>query len=117
MRKVQREIEEQYRDCPIRNVIDKFGVKWSLLVLYYLDTFGTTRFNDLNRKMTDCSQKMLSQTLKRLEQIGLVSRRVYPEVPPRVEYSITELGKSLMPHIGGLMEWAKVHLMYNAKAI
>ena len=51
-------------------------------------------------------QKMLSQTLKRLEQIGLVARHVYPEVPPRVEYSITELGKSLMPHVIGLMEWA-----------
>ena len=67
--------------------------------------------------MTDCSQKMLSQTLKRLEQIGLVSRHVYPEVPPRVEYSTTELGKTLMPHINGLMEWAKENLMYNVKAI
>ncbi len=63
------------------------------------------RFNDLGRDMSDCSQKMLSQTLKRLEQIGLVSRQVYPEVPPRVEYSITEL-ESLMPHVNGLMEWA-----------
>ena len=64
------------------------------------------RFNDLGRDMSDCSQKMLSQTLKRLDQIGLVARQVYPEVPPRVEYSITELGKSLMPHVIGLMEWA-----------
>jgi len=64
------------------------------------------RFNDLGRDMADCSQKMLSQTLKRLEQIGLVNRQVFPEVPPRVEYSITEMGKSLMPHITGLMSWA-----------
>ena len=64
------------------------------------------RFNDLGRYMADCSQKMLSQTLKRLEQIGLVNRQVFPEVPPRVEYSITEMGKSLMPHITGLINWA-----------
>ncbi len=56
---------------------------------------GTLRFNELHREMTDCSQKMLSQTLKRLEQIGLISRQVYPEVPPRVEYSLTDRGQSL----------------------
>jgi len=106
MRKINRTIDEKYKACPIRNVIEKFGDKWSLLVLYHLNDRGTMRFNDLGRDMSDCSQKMLSQTLKRLEQIGLVSRQVYPEVPPRVEYSITELGKSLMPHVNGLMEWA-----------
>ena len=106
MRKINRTIDEKYKACPIRNVIEKFGDKWSLLVLYHLNERGTMRFNDLGRDMSDCSQKMLSQTLKRLEQIGLVSRQVYPEVPPRVEYSITELGESLMPHVNGLMEWA-----------
>ena len=106
MRKINRTIDEKYKACPIRNVIEKFGDKWSLLVLYHLNERGTMRFNDLGRDMSDCSQKMLSQMLKRLEQIGLVSRQVYPEVPPRVEYSITELGESLMPHVNGLMEWA-----------
>ena len=106
MRKINRTIDEKYKACPIRNVIEKFGDKWSLLVLYHLNERGTMRFNDLGRDMSDCSQKMLSQTLKRLEQIGLVARHVYPEVPPRVEYSITELGESLMPHVIGLMEWA-----------
>ena len=106
MRKINRTIDEKYKACPIRNVIEKFGDKWSLLVLYHLNERGTMRFDDLGRDMSDCSQKMLSQTLKRLEQIGLVSRQVYPEVPPRVEYSITELGESLMPHVNGLMEWA-----------
>jgi DNA-binding HxlR family transcriptional regulator len=56
--------------------------------------------------MSDCSQKMLSQTLKRLEQIGLISRQVYPEVPPRVEYSLTARGQSLMPHVSALIGWA-----------
>ena len=73
MRKLQREVDPQYLNCPIRNVIDKFGDKWSLLVLYHLNEHGTLRFNELHRDMSDCSQKMLSQTLKRLEQIGLIS--------------------------------------------
>ena len=67
------------------------------------------RFNSLRRDMADCSQKMLSQTLKRLEQLHLISRRLYPEVPPRVEYGLTETGKSLMPHLQSLIDWAKAH--------
>ena len=59
--------------------------------------------------MTDCSQKMLSQTLKNLEQSHLVHRKVYPEVPPRVEYSLTETGKSLMPALAALIAWGKEH--------
>jgi len=109
MRKLQREVDSRYLTCPIRNVIDKFGDKWSLLVLYQLHDKGTLRFNELHREMADCSQKMLSQTLKRLEQIGLISRQVYPEVPPRVEYSLTARGQSLMPHVNALIGWALEH--------
>ncbi len=86
-------------------MIDKFGDKWSLLVLYQLHDNGTLRFNELHRDMADCSQKMLSQTLKRLEQIGLISRQVYPEVPPRVEYSFTDLGRTLIPIIEQMRTW------------
>ena len=106
MRKIVKEVDPQYLNCPIRNVIDKFGDKWSLLVLYHLNEL---RFNELHRDMSDCSQKMLSQTLKRLEQIGLISRQVYPEVPPRVEYSLTARGQSLMPHVSALIGWALEH--------
>ena len=106
MRKIYKEVDPQYLNCPIRNVIEKFGDKWSLLVLYHLNEHGTLRFNELHRDMSDCSQKMLSQTLKRLEQIGLISRQVYPEVPPRVEYSLTARGQSLMPHVSALIGWA-----------
>ena len=100
-----------YLACPIRNVISRFGDKWSMLVLYSLHASdsGVLRFNELRRLMTDCSQKMLSQTLKNLEQSHLVHREVYPEVPPRVEYSLTETGKSLMPAITSLIDWAFVH--------
>ena len=115
MRKINKEIDPRYLTCPIRNVIDKFGDKWSLLVLYQLHVKGTLRFNELHREMADCSRKMLSQTLKRLEQIGLISRQVYPEVPPRVEYSLTARGQSLMPHVNALIGWALEHFEEIAK--
>ena len=105
------DIQAQYLNCPIRQVVSRFGDKWSLLVLFLLnrsDT-GVLRFNEIRRFMTDCSQKMLSQTLKNLEQSHLVHREVYPEVPPRVEYSLTDTGKSLMPVLTALIDWGKEH--------
>jgi len=106
-----KDITAEYLACPIRQVISRFGDKWSLLVLFMLnksDT-GVLRFNEIRHLMTDCSQKMLSQTLKNLEQSHLVHREVYPEVPPRVEYSLTETGKSLMPSVSSLIEWGQKH--------
>ena len=105
------DIKAEYLACPIRQVISRFGDKWSLLVLFLLnrsDT-GVLRFNEMRRFMTDCSQKMLSQTLKNLEQSHLVHREVFPEVPPRVEYSLTETGRSQMPALTALIEWGKEH--------
>ncbi len=108
---VMADIKAEYLACPIRNVISRFGDKWSMLVLFMLNRSetGILRFNEIRRLMTDCSQKMLSQTLKNLEQSHLVNRKVYPEVPPRVEYSLTETGKSLMPAILALIDWGKEH--------
>ncbi len=105
------DIKAEYLACPIRQVVSRFGDKWSLLVLFLLnrsDT-GVLRFNEMRRFMTDCSQKMLSQTLKDLEQSHLVHREVFPEVPPRVEYSLTETGRSLMPVLTALIDWGKEH--------
>ena len=108
MQKKEKIVDAGYLSCPIRNVIAQFGDKWSLLVLYYLhQAGGAMRFNELHRRMTDCSQKMLSQTLKNLEKNHLVNRQQFPEVPPRVEYSLTEIGQSLMPSLEGLITWAK----------
>ena len=108
---VMADIKAEYLACPIRNVISRFGDKWSMLVLFMLhrSETGILRFNEIRRLMTDCSQKMLSQTLKNLEQSHLVHREVYPEVPPRVEYSLTDTGKSLMPAIMALIEWGQMH--------
>ena len=105
------DIKAEYLACPIRQVVSRVGDKWSMLVLYMLHTSetGILRFNEIRHLMTDCSQKMLSQTLKNLEQSHLVHREVYPEVPPRVEYSLTETGKSLMPALTALIVWGKEH--------
>lgn len=99
--------------CPVRNVIARFSGKWSILVLCVLSENETTRFNEVGKAIPDISPKVLTDTLKNLEVSGLVSRKLYAEVPPKVEYSLTDIGKSLMPHIGSLIGWA----MENFKAL
>lgn len=93
-------------DCPIRNILSRLGDKWSILVLVLMETNGTMRFSDFQKQMEDISQRMLTVTLRSLEEDGLVSRKVYAVVPPKVEYSLTSRGKSLMPHLQGLVGWA-----------
>ncbi|MDE6654150.1 MAG: helix-turn-helix transcriptional regulator [Muribaculaceae bacterium] len=92
--------------CPVRNIISRFSGKWSLLVLCVLSENESTRFNEINKAIPDISPKVLTETLKGLESDGLISRHLYPEIPPRVEYSLTGLGRSLMPHINALIAWA-----------
>lgn len=108
---MKKEANPEYLTCPIRQVISRFGDKWSLLVLYTLDRSqtGVMRFNELHAHMSDCSQKMLSKTLKDLQASHLVGRKVYAEVPPRVEYRLTDVGQSLIPTLDQLTGWAKTH--------
>jgi len=96
-------------NCPIRNVLDRFGDKWSILVILLLKEGEKVRFGELRKAIGDISQKMLTVTLRSLEADGLVSREVFPEIPPRVEYELTELGLSLVPHIESLSAWASNH--------
>lgn len=96
--------------CPIRNVVARFGNKWSLLVMLAIDESGTIRFNGLCKTIPDISTKVLSNTLHLLETDGLVNRTVFPEVPPRVEYELTPLGRTLIPIIRSLTEWARTHM-------
>lgn len=93
-------------DCPVRNVLDRVGDKWSILVVTILGDAGTLRFNELNAIIGTISQKMLTVTLKTLEADGLISRKIYPQVPPRVEYTLTPLGESLLPAMSLLVNWA-----------
>lgn len=96
--------------CPIRNVVARFGDKWSLLVLCIIDGEGTVRFNELGRLIPDISTRVLSGTLKTLEADGLIDRKVYAQVPPKVEYTLTDTGKSLIPLIYHLTEWAQKNM-------
>lgn len=93
-------------DCPIRNIISRFSGKWTMLVLCILAENPTTRFNAIGKAIPDISPKVLSDTLKNLEADGMISRNVYAEIPPRVEYSLTPLGESVMPLIANLVTWA-----------
>ncbi len=96
--------------CPVRNILSRLGDKWSLLVLISLQANGVMRFSDIKRSIGDVSQRMLTVTLRTLEADGMVRREAYAEVPPRVEYRLTARGRSLMPHIYSLVDWAKEHM-------
>lgn len=96
--------------CPIRNILARMSDKWSLLVIYTLTQADRMRFGDIRRAIPDVSQKMLTVTLRTLEEDGFVIRTIYPEVPPRVEYELTERAHSLFPHIQALILWAKENM-------
>ena len=101
---------ELYPDCPIRNILNRISDKWTLLVLYTLNGHEAMRFRDLSAELPDISQKMLVLTLRTLESDGFVQRKVYAEVPPRVEYMLTARAHSLFPIINQLIQWAKEHM-------
>jgi DNA-binding HxlR family transcriptional regulator len=94
--------------CPAREILASIANKWTVLVLSVL-TEDITRFNELRRRVQGVTQKALTQTLRDLERLGLVSRRIYAEVPPRVEYSLTPLGESLVKVLDDMREWTERH--------
>lgn len=96
--------------CPVRDILSRLSSKWAMLVLVTLNANGTMRFGDIQRSIGDISQRMLTVTLRALEADGLVCRRIYPEVPPRVEYELTERGHSLIPYVEGLVNWALANM-------
>ncbi|HCT30180.1 MAG TPA: transcriptional regulator [Bacteroidales bacterium] len=98
-------------NCPVRNVVDRIGDKWSVLVLMVLEEGEVLRFNEICGYINTISQKMLTVTLKTLEADGLVKRTVYPQIPPKVEYQLTPRGKTLLPHLHGLVNWAQNNMI------
>lgn len=96
--------------CPVRNVIARFGTKWALLTLLIIGEHDVVRFNELNRLIPDVSSRVLSSTLRTLEADGLIDRKVYAVVPPKVEYRLTDIGQSLLPLIRQLTEWAQTNM-------
>ena len=98
--------ETHHEFCPVRDIMDRFGDKWSLLAILNLGYFGKTRFNELKNKIDGISQRMLTVTLRTMERDGLIVRKIFAEVPPRVEYELTPLGYDLLQKIIELAQWA-----------
>jgi DNA-binding HxlR family transcriptional regulator len=97
--------------CPVAPVVDIVFSRWTTPILWSLNYQGRQRFVELQRRITSITPKVLTQRLRQLERDGLVARTYHPEVPPRVEYEITELGRSLAPIFAHLTEWAAEHLV------
>lgn len=95
--------------CPVETTIDLIGGKYKALILWHLST-GTLRFNQLQKLITSATPRMLTLQLRELETQNLIARKIYAEVPPRVEYSMTELGKSLMPILTAMRDWGAEYL-------
>jgi DNA-binding HxlR family transcriptional regulator len=96
-------------ELSIRIVLERIGDKWSMLILLLLDEHGTIRFHEFDNMIHGISQKVLANTLRTLETDGLIHREVYPVVPPKVEYTLTELGQGLVPPVKTLVDWACKH--------
>jgi DNA-binding HxlR family transcriptional regulator len=95
--------------CPTREILDRIGDRWTVLVVSSLEG-GAMRFGEIDRRIEGISQKMLTQTLRGLERDGLVTRTVHAEVPPRVDYELTDLGRTLTPLLAALDSWARTHI-------
>lgn len=100
--------DAMFPGCPVRNILARLCDKWALLVIYILDRSGkeNMRFTELKQQMPDISQRMLSMTLRTLEEDGYVTRTIFSEIPPRVEYALTERAKSLKPILDSLLQWS-----------
>jgi DNA-binding HxlR family transcriptional regulator len=96
-------------ECDSRKVLDRIADKWTALIIHVLSS-GTKRHGELRRQISGVSQKMLTQTLRSLEDDGIVNRKIYPVVPPMVEYSLTPLGRSLIEPLEAICRWAEEHL-------
>lgn len=102
--------------CPVKDVLHTLTDKWSMLVVMHLGTGGTLRFGELKTRIPGISQKMLTVTLKNLEGSGLLTRTVYAQVPPRVEYTLTAVGAEFLQHLTVLLDWACANSAVIAKS-
>ena len=105
------ELEIFSANCPAQQVLESIADKWTVIVVYVLSCKGTMRYGELQRLIGGVSQKMLTQTLRNLERDGLVQRKVYPVVPPKVEYSLTPLGETLTEPLAAICTWAEAHFL------
>jgi DNA-binding HxlR family transcriptional regulator len=101
------DLTQDHRNCPVQDLLSRLGDKWSMLVIVALANAENNcmRFSELQRGVSGISQRMLSTTLRNFERDGIVSRHLYPEVPPRVEYTLTERGKDFLVPVKALVDW------------
>lgn len=96
--------------CPVESTLSYLDGKWKGVILFHLMNEGTLRFNELRRHISTVTQRMLTKQLRELEEAGVISRKVFPVVPPRVDYTLTPLGKSMQPVISALKAWGDTHV-------
>ncbi|MDN4494986.1 winged helix-turn-helix transcriptional regulator [Ureibacillus aquaedulcis] len=109
-REVRKKIENGEFNCEKELTLSIISGKWKITIIYYLGTDGTLRFSEIKHLFPKITHKVLTTQVRELEEDGIIQRRVFPEVPPRVEYSLTELGQSLMPIVLMMYEWGKQNL-------
>src|SRR5262245_38140474 len=97
------------KNCPVRTTMDIIGGKWKPIILFYVNSLGVCRFGELQHYIPQIPKKMLTQQLRDLERDGIVHRKVFPQVPPRVDYSLTKAGKTLEPILNAMAEWGTKH--------
>jgi DNA-binding HxlR family transcriptional regulator len=102
-------------ECPVERTLRVIGGRWKVLILYYVRG-GPRRFNELRRMMPAISQRMLTQHLRELEADGIINRHIFPVIPPHVEYSFSDLGRSLLPILDAMADWGSAHLSDNGQA-
>ncbi|EGB15752.1 transcriptional regulator, HxlR family [Pseudodesulfovibrio mercurii] len=103
--------------CSMELTLQVIGGKWKPIIIHRLGTEGVLRFSEVRRSIPNITQKMLTQQLRELEADGMVRREVYAQVPPKVEYSLTELGESIMPVIGSLCRWGESYAQWHARRL
>lgn len=104
---------QQANECPITIFMEKIGGKWKPVIIWLLVLNKMMRFNELDKSIDGISQKMLSQQLKDLEQLGVLNRKSYPVIPPKVEYSLTPKGESLEPILDAIKIWTNDNILYS----
>lgn len=97
--------------CPIETTLKMLGCKWKVLIIRELLT-GTKRFGELKKAVTGITQKVLTSKLREMEELGLLERKIYPQIPPKVEYTLTDIGYSLRPVLESLKDWGKDYKRY-----
>lgn len=103
-------------DCPVSYTLEKVGGKWKMIIIWHLHTAGVMRYGELKKSLEGITHKMLSQQLKELVEDDLVHRQEYPQIPPKVEYSLTDMGQSLIPVLNEMSSWAQMHHRSQADA-